>query len=404
MQNTDTGSTAGYTARGTKLSTAQLLVATGFSCLKRHRITGEYYGVKKHLRKIKQVKLRTAAGEAVSERKLAEKLVRVWVDGLENERKTGSRTLNEQFAIFCRANGVPTLEELDEYDKRNKRKKGSNREPSIIPGNKKNIPWALRKIKASWKLDFNAPISTVKTSDVSAFLAAQTDLKAASFNELSRQIKNTFQLAVDDKVISTNPYTAIPAKQRRKRVSKELATIPTLEEFNSIVTAIRTQRFADHAQDSADLAAFLGLAALGEAEAQSLKWKDIDFGKGEMSIYRHKTKTYFSVPIYPRLRPFLEEMHERKGKPSGNEPVFAVACCKRTLESVCRRLNLPHFSPRSLRKMGITQFLRAGLNVKLVSKWQGHRDGGKLILDTYSDVISAADREHERAELEKLVA
>jgi hypothetical protein len=27
------------------------------------------------------------------------------------------------------------------------------------------------------------------------------------------------------------------------------------------------------------------------------------------------------------------------------------------------------------------------VNVKLVSKWQGHQDGGKLILDTYSHVL-----------------
>jgi len=69
MRNTDTGNAAGYTTRGEKLSTAQLLVATGFSCLKRHRITGEYYGVKKHLRKIKQVRLKTENDEPVSERR-----------------------------------------------------------------------------------------------------------------------------------------------------------------------------------------------------------------------------------------------------------------------------------------------------------------------------------------------
>ena len=71
---------------------------------------------------------------------------------------------------------------------------------------------------------------------------------------------------------------------------------------------------------------------------------------------------------------------------------------------MCCQLGFPHFSPRSLRKFGIVRLLRNGVNVKLVSKWQGHQDGGKLILDTYSDIISDSDKAFERQELEKLVA
>ena len=36
--------------------------------------------------------------------------------------------------------------------------------------------------------------------------------------------------------------------------------------------------------------------------------------------------------------------------------------------------------------MFITMAIERGIDVKVVSEWQGHRDGGKLILDTYSHV------------------
>jgi hypothetical protein len=39
--------------------------------------------------------------------------------------------------------------------------------------------------------------------------------------------------------------------------------------------------------------------------------------------------------------------------------------------------------------MFITRALQLGIDVKTVSAWQGHRDGGKLILDTYSHVNPA---------------
>ena len=36
--------------------------------------------------------------------------------------------------------------------------------------------------------------------------------------------------------------------------------------------------------------------------------------------------------------------------------------------------------------MFITRAIELGVDVKVIAEWQGHRDGGKLILDTYSHV------------------
>jgi hypothetical protein len=36
--------------------------------------------------------------------------------------------------------------------------------------------------------------------------------------------------------------------------------------------------------------------------------------------------------------------------------------------------------------MFITRAIQLGVDVKVIAQWQGHRDGGKLILDTYSHV------------------
>ena len=36
--------------------------------------------------------------------------------------------------------------------------------------------------------------------------------------------------------------------------------------------------------------------------------------------------------------------------------------------------------------MFITRALERGVNAPVVAEWQGHKDGGKLILDTYSHV------------------
>ena len=52
----------------------------------------------------------------------------------------------------------------------------------------------------------------------------------------------------------------------------------------------------------------------------------------------------------------------------------------------CSRLKLSYYSHRAFRRMFVTRALEKGIDVKVIADWQGHGDGGKLILDTYSHV------------------
>jgi site-specific recombinase XerD len=52
-------------------------------------------------------------------------------------------------------------------------------------------------------------------------------------------------------------------------------------------------------------------------------------------------------------------------------------------------LDYPPFSQRSLRRPFIMRAIERGVDVKVIAEWQGHKDGGKLILDTYSHMNRA---------------
>ena len=45
------------------------------------------------------------------------------------------------------------------------------------------------------------------------------------------------------------------------------------------------------------------------------------------------------------------------------------------------------FSTPALRRYFITSALRLGINVTTLAAWQGHRDGGALVLKTYGDEV-----------------
>jgi len=234
------------------------------------------------------------------------------------------------------------------------------------------------RIKSDWPTGKLTQVGKVRPSDVDLWLS-RYDFGSASRNLFISCIKEIFALAMRDRIIAVSPATHLRYAKREKPIRPT----PTYQEFKAIIADVRAQPFNADAQDSADFLEFLGLAGLGQAEASSLTRSDVDFDAGHIITFRHKTSTGFAVPIFPQLRPLLERLCE--GKANGDR-VFTVRDAKKALAGACRRLGLSPFSQRSLRRMFITRAIEKGVDVKVIAEWQGHRDGGKLILDTYSHV------------------
>ena len=234
------------------------------------------------------------------------------------------------------------------------------------------------RIKSDWPTGKLTQIAKIRPSDVDLWLS-RYHFGSASRNLFISCIKEIFALAMRDRIIAVSPA----AHLRYAKREKPIRPTPTYQEFKAIIADVRAQPFNADAQDSADFLEFLGLAGLGQAEASSLTRSDVDFDAGHIITFRHKTSTGFAVPIFPQLRPLLERLCE--GKANGDR-VFTVRDAKKALAGACRRLGLPPFSQRSLRRMFITRAIEKGVDVKVIAEWQGHRDGGKLILDTYSHV------------------
>jgi integrase len=73
------------------------------------------------------------------------------------------------------------------------------------------------------------------------------------------------------------------------------------------------------------------------------------------------------------------------GKKSG-EKLFKVKQARKAITHACRRLELSIYTHRSFRRLFIVRCIEKGVDIKTIAEWQGHRDGGKLILQTYSFV------------------
>jgi integrase len=321
------------------------------ACLYRYKPTGQYFarvrfGGKLHRKKLK------ATDYQVARRKLAD-----FKRDLERtDARLSNTSLNEALNKYERAIGA------------------------LSPKTQRDRLSIIEKLRRDWYGADFLPLPTIKPSDVEVWLSRHYgQLSAAAYNAALSVLRNVFDLAVRDRIIAESPAASLTYKKRATPVR----LTPTFEEFKSIVADIRGQRFNADAEQSGDFVEFLGLAGLGQAEAASITRADVDLEAGRVIVYRHKTDTGFAIPIYPQLQPLVEKLC--KGK-KHDERLFSINESRKALANACKRLGFPPFTHRSLRRMFITRAIEKGVDVKVIAEWQGHQDGGKLILQTYSHV------------------
>ena len=236
-------------------------------------------------------------------------------------------------------------------------------------------------------------VAGVSNHDCELFLEKFKDLAPATINHIIIVMREVFTKAIEEGCIESSPMDK--GKGIKFRSSKETSKrlTPDPESFQAIVQSIREQVLADTAAVSADLVEFMGLAGLGTAECAGLRWQDINLKSGTIIVKRKKTGVEFQIPIYPQLRPLLERLDAEREDRDPTANVFAVKNPKKALEAACKRLGLPDYTSRALRRMFITHALQNGVDAQTIANWQGHTDGGVLILKTYSKVTSKHQRD-----------
>ncbi len=340
--------------------------------LYRHSESGRYHAVKKINGKRRERSLRT------TDRQIAERRQRDWVASLRViDREVERTTFSQLITSLLAANGGKSVQ------------------------TRTTVNSFVKRLRETWPFGLDIEARHIRPSHLDEWLAIhEARLKNTSYNRYAGCLKQMFDIAVNDRIIALSPFASVKTAWKRPQVPRRL--IPTEQQFRAIVDSIRSRRFADHANDTADFVEFLGLAGLGQAEASSLVWGDVDWERGYLHVRRRKTAALFDVPIYPHLRPLLERLKAKAGQVPANRPVFAIKDAKKALATACDRLGYPRFSQRSMRQYLIGRHWRAGVDRKLIAKWQGHRDGGKLIMDTYTEVFGDDDSAYEQQQLAKL--
>jgi integrase len=246
-----------------------------------------------------------------------------------------------------------------------------------------NVRYAIKRLLADWPQKSPRLLSKIRKGDCEQWVASYGHLASSTINSYISYAANFFELAVTDGAIARSPMDGITYRKRGKPVR----LTPTTEQFEAIVEDLKTQSHNGHgAGESADYIALSGLLGLGQAELSGIQRQHIDIAAGTIQLFRRKTKQSFPIPIYPQAREIVERRLSKLSADPETQ-LLTFKNCRSALAGACKRLKYPHFEVRALRRYFITQALRRGVDVPTVAIWQGHRDGGKLILATYADEV-----------------
>jgi integrase len=172
---------------------------------------------------------------------------------------------------------------------------------------------------------------------------------------------------------------------RREHAERAPLRLPTRGQFLQLVEAIRTAGVAD-CRAAADYIEFIAYCGARKNEAIHVSWSDIDFDRGTVFLRFTKNGESRYVPMTDEMRQILERMNSQRVDPKPTDRVLLVKEAQGFIESACKKLGVARFTTHALRHLFGTACLEAGVDVRTVAGWLGHKDNGALLLKVYSHV------------------
>ena len=210
-------------------------------------------------------------------------------------------------------------------------------------------------------------------------------------------MKSVFRYAVEKGFLIDNPAAAI----KRKKIRQAEIQVPTRDQFQKLIAAIR---FSDgrtgsqaKAQTGAELVEVMAYSGCRVSEATSLVWSDIDFEKNVFTVRITKNGKPRTVPMTPALRSLLDRLKAEHNSQS-TELIVSIKSARKCLETACRRLGFPVFTHHDFRHFFATTCIEAKVDIPTISRWLGHSDGGALAMRIYGHLRE----EHSRLQAQQV--
>ena len=205
-------------------------------------------------------------------------------------------------------------------------------------------------------------------------------------NNLLGTLRKGIEVLIESGVLTSDPSVGLKRAPVRTKEKK----MPSNEQFRQVVRAMREQG-KRASIESARFVEFLAFSGVRLAEAQAMRWSDIEENHIVVTGGPRGTKNheFRRVPIIEPMRDLLEAMRadNDKGK------LFSILTPRIALANACKRLSVPHCSPHTLRHLFATRCIESGVDIPTVAGWLGHKDRGALAMKVYGHLRDQHSRD-----------
>jgi integrase len=255
---------------------------------------------------------------------------------------------------------------------------------------------AILRDRPTWK---NKSPREIRESDCLAWGAEYVGkVHGTRFNNNVGTLRAIFEIGIENGLLANNPARSIG----KVRVTGKNLRLPSSEQFTAILQNIESTR-AWCADDAANLVRFLAFSGCRIAEATNVKRDDVDLENGTIRILGDavtgtKSGESRTIPMNPALRELVSRLLEddrepRAKKRRGQGFLLKVAECLKALANACAKVGVQKITHHDLRHLFCTRAIEAEIPIPTVAKWLGHKDGGALLMRTYSHLLDAHSKE-----------
>ena len=254
-----------------------------------------------------------------------------------------------------------------------------------------------RRVLARWVAYLgDVRVDWIKPAHLSAYRDTRK-AKPQSVNLALIYFGNAMRFAVDRGWVAE-----VPRLRRLNPAPTAKRRLLTVEEIGRLLAHCRPDVIKHSDLLRYDLH-FLALTGARRAEALKVRWRDVDFGRRQVTIGAagdSKGGRYRAVDFAPELEALLVEMRENRQPdssylfpgPARAARDIPAAALEGPFDIVRRAAGLPRVGFHDFRHFFASQAVMAGIDYMTVAGWLGHRDGGVLVGKVYGHLSDSHRR------------
>jgi integrase len=275
------------------------------------------------------------------------------------------------------------------------------------------------------------PLNKIQPTHVNKFRAKRLNAGARpiTVNGDLISLRNVLRLAKTEGLLKVLPTVDIePLKGKSAR--RPLFTAADIDRLCAAAFETKTNEGGEqvqvtkNAQEFTDYIKVLAYSGAREQEALRLRWADVDFERGQLTIWKTKNGTERRVDLNPNLKAHLEDMASRlapdsqwlfpspqRGDKDERVKTFRASLMLSRRQAGMEQKHEPAEGARKtirrerhgmafhdLRHHFISMAVMSGIDFMTIASWVGHRDGGVLIGKVYGHLAD----DHKKAAAQKL--